>query len=148
MNEKIVLLVEDRKADVELTLEALKESKITNKVIVARDGEEALNYLFGKGEYEGRDLREMPTVVLLDLKLPKIDGFEVLQQMRANDLTKLLPVVILTSSREEQDLVEGYDLGCNSYICKPLEFEAFHEAIKNLGLYWLLLNEAPLKEGE
>jgi len=137
------LLVEDNPDDVDLNLRALKKNKILNRVIVARDGAEALDYLFGTGAYAGRDLSEMPQVVLLDLKLPKIDGLEVLQRLRADDRTKLLPVVIMTSSNEDRDLIESYRLGANSYVRKPVDFTEFAEAVRQLGLYWLLLNEAP-----
>ncbi|TAK07174.1 response regulator, partial [bacterium] len=119
------------------------KNNITNKVDVARDGAEALDYLFGTGAYAGRDTSLMPTVILLDLKLPKIDGFEVLRRLRADDRTKLLPVVILTSSKEEQDIVNGYSRGANSYVRKPVDFAQFSEAVRQLGLYWLLLNESP-----
>lgn len=143
MNNKIILLVEDSLDDVELTLHALKKNRIKNEVIVVNDGVAALDYLFGNGEYSGRDLSIMPTVILLDIKLPKIDGLEVLQRLRANKLTQHLPVVILTSSREEQDVINGYRLGVNSYVRKPVDFIQFTDAVNNLGLYWLLLNEAP-----
>jgi len=143
MNDKVILLVEDDPDDVELTLRALRKNNITNKVDLARDGAEALDYLFGTGTYAGRDTGLIPTVVLLDLKLPKIDGFEVLRRLRADDRTKLLPVVILTSSKEEQDIVNGYSRGCNSYVRKPVDFAQFSEAVRQLGLYWLLLNESP-----
>lgn len=146
MKKKIILLVEDRQADIELTLEAFKESRITNEVVVVRDGEKALDYLFTKGEYAGLALDRMPAVILLDLKLPKVDGLEVLKQIRANEQTKLFPVVILTSSKEEQDVIESYSLGCNSYIRKPVDFQKFAEMVKNVGLYWLLLNEIPSKK--
>ena len=141
MKNKIILLVEDRDDDVELTLEALKESRLTNEVVVVRDGEKALDYLFMRGEYADISPDRMPTVILLDIKLPKIDGLEVLKQIRADERTKLFPVVILTSSNEEQDLINSYSLGCNSYIRKPVDFQKFAETVKNLGLYWLLLNE-------
>jgi len=147
MEEKVILLVEDNPDDVELTLRALKKNKILNKVVVAGDGAEALDYLFGAGTYSGRDMSVMPTVVLLDLKLPKVDGLEVLRRMRADERTMLLPVVILTSSKEEKDLINGYKLGANSYIRKPVDFERFIEAVKQLGLYWLLLNEPPIIRG-
>jgi CheY-like chemotaxis protein len=140
---KTILLVEDNPDDEVLTLRALKKNNIGNEVVVARDGAEALDYLFGAGAYAGRDLSVMPQVVLLDLKLPKVDGLEVLRRMRADERTKLLPVVILTSSREQQDLVDGYGYGANSYIRKPVDFAQFMEAVRQLGLYWLVLNETP-----
>ena len=143
MEEKIILLVEDNADDVLLTERALKKSHILNKVVVAKDGVEALDYLFGQGNWAGRDLNIMPQVVLLDLKLPKIDGLEVLKRLRADSRTKLLSVVILTSSKEEIDLVNGYSLGANSYIRKPVNFNDFAEAVRQLGLYWLVLNEKP-----
>ena len=143
MAEKIILLVEDNPDDETLTLRALKKNNIKNKVIVVRDGVEALDYLFCRGEYADRDPGLPPQVVLLDLKLPKLDGLEVLRQIRANEQTKLQPVVILTSSKEDQDLINGYKLGVNSYVRKPVNFEDFSEAIRQLGLYWLILNEIP-----
>ena len=143
MDEKIILLVEDNPDDVALTVRAFKKNNISNKVIVAKDGVEALDYLFGKGMYAGRDVKDMPVIVLLDLKLPRIDGLEVLRSIRQNEFTKLLPVVILTSSAEEQDVINGYKLGVNSYIRKPVDYNQFSEAIKNLGLYWLVWNEPP-----
>ena len=143
MNDKIILLVEDNTDDVTLTERALKKSHILNKLVVAKDGVEALDYLFGTGIWAGRDISNMPEVVLLDLKLPKIDGLEVLQRIRNDNRTKLLPVVILTSSREEKDLIAGYTLGANSYIRKPVNFNQFVDAVRQLGLYWLVLNEAP-----
>lgn len=143
MNKKIILLVEDEPNDVKLTLRALRKGNILNEVITACDGVEALDYLFGTGRYAGRDLTVMPVVILLDLKLPKIDGLEVLQRLRADERTKLLPVVILTSSKEEQDIINGYRLGANSYIRKPVDFIQFSKAVQQLGLYWLLLNEPP-----
>jgi two-component system response regulator len=137
--------VEDNTDDVELTLRAFKQNNISNKVIVARDGVEALDYLNGTGIYAGRDVKDLPVVVLLDLKLPKIDGLEVLKQIRNNKMTRLLPVVILTSSIEENDIITGYKLGANSYVRKPVDFTQFVDAIKLLGLYWLLWNQpAPL----
>ena len=143
MGSKVILLVEDNPDDEALTLRALKKNNIGNDVVIARDGAEALDYLFGAGAYAGRDMSVMPAITLLDLKLPKVDGLEVLRQLRANDRTSLLPVVILTSSKEEQDLLNGYKLGANSYIRKPVDFGQFVEAVRQLGLYWLVLNESP-----
>ena len=143
MNDNVILLVEDNPDDEALTLRALKKNNILNQVVVARDGAEALDYLFGAGKYSGRDPNLLPHVVLLDLKLPKVDGLEVLRQLRASERTKLLPVVILTSSNEEQDRYRGYDLGANSYVRKPVDFTKFIEAVRQLGLYWLVLNERP-----
>ena len=140
---RAILLVEDNPDDELLTLRALKKQNITNEVVVARDGAEALDYLFGSGPYEGRDLSVMPQLILLDLKLPKVDGLEVLRRVRADERTRLLPVVILTTSREQQDLLQGYGLGANSYVRKPVDFDQFAEAVRQLGLYWLLLNESP-----
>jgi two-component system response regulator len=147
MENRVILLVEDNPDDEMLTLRAFKKNNIANEVIVARDGAEALDYLFGTGQYAKRDLSIMPAVILLDLKLPKVDGLEVLRRLRADDRTRLLPVVILTSSKEEQDIVSSYDLGANSYIYKPVDFDRFTHAVEQLGLYWLLLNELPPKEG-
>jgi len=143
--QEIILLVEDNPDDEALTLRALRKNKIKNEIVVARDGVEAIDYLFGTGSHEGRDPNDLPQVVLLDLKLPKLDGFEVLTKLRADERTKLLPVVILTSSKEQQDIVRGYGLGANSYVRKPVEFEQFVEAVRELGLYWLVLNEKPPK---
>ncbi len=143
MADQIILLVEDNPDDVDLTLRALKKSNIANEVVVARDGVEALEYLFGTGKYAGRDPSAIPQVVLLDLKLPRMDGLEVLERIRADERTRLLPVVILTSSKEEQDLVQSYRMGANSYIRKPVDFNQFTEATRQLGMYWLVLNEAP-----
>jgi two-component system, response regulator len=140
---KVILLVEDNPDDEALTLRALNKNNIKNDVVVARDGAEALDYLFGTGKYAGRDTALMPQVVLLDLKLPKIEGLEVLRRVRADARTKLLPVVILTSSNEDQDRIAGYGLGANSYVRKPVDFSQFLEAARHLGLYWLVLNEAP-----
>ncbi len=147
MEDKLILLVEDNPDDEALTLRALKKNNIRNDIVVARDGVEAVDFLFGTGNYEGRDLSIMPQITLLDLKLPKIDGLEVLRRIRDDERTRLLPVVILTSSKEEQDLINGYSLGANSYIRKPVDFAQFSEAIRNLGLYWLVLNEAPPRTG-
>jgi CheY-like chemotaxis protein len=143
MNGKIILLVEDNPDDEALTLRALKKNNILNDVIVAHDGVEALDYLFGTGPHNGRDPRILPQVMLLDLKLPKVDGLEVLRRVRADERTRLLPVVVLTSSKEEQDLLQSYSLGANSYVRKPVDFSQFTEAVRQLGLYWLVLNEMP-----
>jgi two-component system response regulator len=143
MSEDVILLVEDNSDDEALTLRALKKNNIVNQVVVARDGAQALDYLFGTGEYSGRDASQLPQVVLLDLNLPKLNGLEVLRQLRADQRTKLLPIVILTSSTEEQDRFKGYDLGANSYVRKPVDFNQFIEAVRQLGLYWLVFNERP-----
>ena len=143
MEHKLILLVEDNPDDEELTLLAFRKNNITNEVAVARDGVEALDFLFARGAYAHRSHEKMPTVILLDLKLPKLDGLEVLRQIRSGESTRHIPVVVLTSSREEQDLIASYDLGCNSYVRKPVNFEQFIEATRQLGLYWLLLNEIP-----
>ena len=142
-NNKTILLIEDNKNDVDLTLRALKKNNIVNEVCTMGDGAEALDYLFGQGKHAGRNANALPAIVLLDLKLPKVSGIEVLQRLRANDKTKLLPVVILTSSREEQDMINGYKFGANSYIRKPVDFTQFTQAVQQLGLYWLVLNEPP-----
>lgn len=148
MQDAVILLVEDNPDDEALTLRALKKNNIKNQVVVARDGREALDYLFGEGMYAGRDTQVAPQVILLDLKLPKVDGFEVLRALRGDERTKLLPVVILTSSNEEKDRINGYGLGANSYVRKPVEFGEFIEAVKQLGLYWLILNQiAPAVAG-
>lgn len=138
-----ILLVEDNADDEALTLRAFRKNNVTNEVVVARDGAEALDFLFGTGRYSGRDTTVVPQVVILDLKLPKVDGLEVLRRLRAAPQTKLLPVVILTSSNEERDRLEGYGLGANSYVRKPVDFAKFLDAVRQLGLYWLLLNEQP-----
>ena len=143
MNDTVILLVEDNPDDEALTVRALKKNKILNEVVVASDGVQALDYLFGQGPHAGRDTTETPQVVLLDLKLPKLDGLEVLRRLRADDRTRLLPVVILTSSNEDRDRINGYGLGANSYVRKPVDFDAFVTATAQLGLYWLVLNEPP-----
>jgi len=142
-NDKVLLLVEDNPDDEALTVRALKKHNIANEIIVARDGEEALDFLFARGKFADRNTDVLPQVVLLDLKLPKVDGLEVLQQIRNNTKTQRVPVVVLTSSNEEQDIVKSYDMGANSYVRKPVDFEQFIEAARQLGLYWLVLNEAP-----
>lgn len=141
--EKTILLVEDNSDDEVLTLRALRKNHIGNRVVVARDGVAALDYLFGRGEHLGRDTTDLPQVILLDLKLPKIDGLEVLKQVRADARTRFAPVVVLTSSREERDILTSYELGANSYVRKPVNFDEFINAARELGLYWLLLNEPP-----
>lgn len=141
MNNRVILLVEDNPDDEVLTLDALAANNIGNEVVVARNGVEALDYMFGTGGYEGRDVSEMPAIVLLDLKLPKIDGLEVLRRIRADKRTALQPVAILTSSNEEEDRIKGYSLGANSYVRKPVDFDEFIQAAGQLGLYWLLLNQ-------
>jgi len=143
MEDKIILLVEDNPDDIALTLRALRKSHILNQVVIAHDGVEALDYLFGTGSFAGRDMNVMPEVILLDLKLPRVDGLEVLKRLRANERTRLLPVVILTSSNEESDILHSYDLRANSFIRKPVDFARFTEAVRQLGLYWLVLNEPP-----
>jgi CheY-like chemotaxis protein len=143
MNEKHILLVEDDPDDVKLTLKALEKSRVANTVKVVWDGVEALDYLFATGEFAGRDRSVMPQLILLDLKMPKIDGLEVLRRIRSDEKTKLLPVVILTTSTEDRDRIESYKLGANSYIRKPVDFHQFADAVEQLGLYWLVLNEAP-----
>ncbi|MGZ7046142.1 MAG: response regulator [Candidatus Aminicenantales bacterium] len=143
MKTKHILLVEDNPDDVKLTLRALEKSRVGNIVDIARDGVEALEYLSGTGRFAGRDMSLRPQVILLDLKMPRMDGLEVLQRIRADERTKLLPVVVLTTSTEERDRVESYKLGANSYIRKPVDFAQFAESVRQLGLYWLVLNEAP-----
>jgi two-component system response regulator len=142
--KEVILLVEDNPDDVELTLRCLKNNNLSNEVVVAWDGEQALDYLFGTGSYEGRDTTVMPQVVLLDLGLPKVDGFEVLERLRSDERTSRLPVVVLTSSAEEQACVESYVRGANSCVRKPVDFMEFHEAVKQLGVYWIVLNETLL----
>ena len=145
LNNKTILLVEDNPDDVELTLRAFKKNNIMNEVVVKRDGAEALDFFFGKDGVAGKGNNGLPAVILLDLKLPKIDGLEVLKKLRADERTKLIPIVILTSSKEQDDVVNGYKLGCNSYIRKPVDFNQFADAVKQVGLYWLILNEVPPK---
>jgi CheY-like chemotaxis protein len=141
MSEKLILLVEDNPDDEELTTRALRQAKIANQIVVAHDGREAVEFLFGEGKYAGRDLARMPAVILLDLKLPKLSGLEVLQRVRADPRTKLIPTVILTSSSEDEDMLASYASGANSYVRKPVEFSAFASAVSQLGVYWLLLNQ-------
>jgi two-component system response regulator len=143
VHEKVILLVEDNANDERLTMLALEKSNVLREVVVARDGVEALDYLFARGPHAQRDASDLPALVLLDLKLPRIDGIEVLRRIRSEPLTKMLPVVIFTSSSEERDLVECYSSGCNSYVCKPIDFSRFVESVRQLGLYWLVVNEAP-----
>lgn len=143
--KKVILLVKDNPTDEKLALRALEKSRVANDIVVVRDGAEALDYLFGTGVHEGRDVNQRPAVILLDLKLPKIDGLEVLRRVRADERTQTVPVVILTSSDEERDMANGYKNGANSYIRKPVDFSQFAEAVKQLGLYWLVLNEPPPK---
>jgi two-component system, response regulator len=143
MDEVEILLVEDNPADVELTLRALKKNNIANKLVVVNDGEEALNFIFAKGEYAKRDRNNLPKVILLDLKLPKVGGLEVLAQIKGNPKTRMIPIVVLTSSKEENDIIESYKLGVNSYIVKPVDFDKFIDSVRELGMYWLLINQSP-----
>jgi two-component system response regulator len=143
MKNKIILLVEDNLSDIGLTQRALAKSRIANELVVAEDGQEALDYLFASGKHTGRDMNETPALVLLDLKLPRVEGLEVLRQIRADQHTSRLPVVILTTSKEEQDVAQSYDLGANSVIRKPVDFKKFAESVEHLGLYWLVINEPP-----
>ncbi|TMD16315.1 MAG: response regulator [Chloroflexi bacterium] len=140
-----ILLVEDNPNDIELTLHAFKKNKLTNRIHVVRDGAEALEFLFATGAYAGRDSADWPRVILLDIKLPKVDGLEVLRQIKKDPRTRTIPVVLLTSSREERDILESYRLGSNSYIVKPVEFDQFTNAVRELGMYWLLLNRPPVE---
>lgn len=143
INEIEILLVEDNLNDVELTLRALKKRNLANKVHVVKDGAEALEFIFGTGTYAERDINHIPKVILLDLKLPKVDGLEVLRKVKSDERTKVIPVVVLTSSKEESDLVESYKLGANSYITKPVDFDKFAQTVSEMGLYWLLVNQPP-----
>lgn len=141
--QKVILLVEDNPDDERLTIMGFEENRIANEIVVARDGKEALEYLFGDGTHAGRDTKHLPQVIVLDLKLPKVNGIEVLQKIRENELTRYIPVVVLTSSREDRDLVETYKLGVNAYVQKPVDFVEFGQAVKHLGMFWLLLNNYP-----
>ena len=143
MTSKTILLIEDNSSDIDLTKRALEKGRIANALVVVSDGQEALDYLFGMGEYAGRDSSDFPALTLLDLKLPKVSGLDLLRRIRSDPRTRRMPVVILTSSREEQDIAAGYDLGVNSYIRKPVDFEHFVQSVAQLGLYWLVLNEEP-----
>ena len=143
MPQKMIMVVEDNPDDEELTLRALRQAKIANEIVVTRDGNEALEFVFGTGQYAGRNLDRMPAVVLLDLKLPKLNGLEVLKRLRSDPRTKLIPVVVLTSSSEDEDMLRSYQVGANSYVRKPVEFASFANAVSQLGMYWMLLNETP-----
>jgi len=148
MSEITILLVEDDPNDELLTMRELRQQNISNDIVVVRDGAEALDYLFGSGKYDGRDPNDFPTLMLLDLKLPKVDGLEVLRRVRADERTKAMPVVVLTSSDEQKDKIASYNLGANSYVRKPVDIDQFRNAVKQLHLYWLLLNEAPPKQAD
>jgi CheY-like chemotaxis protein len=147
INEADILLVEDSPDDAELAMHALRREKLANNIVIARDGEEALDFIFCRGPYAGRSFDHPPKLVLLDLKLPKVNGIEILKQVKADPRTKTIPVVILTSSKEERDLVDGYNLGANSYIQKPVDFDQFRQTVKTLGLYWMVVNQSPLNHG-
>ena len=146
INDETILLVEDNPDDIELTMRAFRKNKIANDVVITRDGAEALDYLFCQGNFAGRDAEDTPKLILLDLKLPKLDGLQVLERLRADERTRLTPVVILTSSKEEHDLVSSYKNGANSYVRKPVDFNKFVEAVRQIGLYWLLINESPVQD--
>jgi Response regulators consisting of a CheY-like receiver domain and a winged-helix DNA-binding domain len=144
LDEVEILLVEDNETDAELTIRALKRKNLANKLVWAKDGAEALDFIFGTGKYSERDMEKgLPRLILLDLRMPKVDGLEVLQTIKADERTKMIPVVVLTSSKEDRDIVESYELGVNSYVSKPVEFDEFREAVSTLGLYWMLLNNPP-----
>ena len=142
-NDVEILIVEDNASDAEMAMRAFKKNNLANKIHIVHDGEEALNFIFAKGEYAERDKEQKPKIILLDLKLPKIDGLEVLKELKNNETTKIIPVIILTSSKEESDIIKSYNLGVNSYIVKPVDFDKFVEAVRDLGHYWLLLNINP-----
>ncbi len=148
MEEKIILLVEDNADDEELTIRTLQKNHLKNKIVVVRDGVEALDYLFGTGEFKDRDLSVSPVLIMLDIKLPKLNGLEVLKRIKTDQRTKFIPVVILTSSDEEKDLIESYQLGANSYVRKPVDFAEFQNSVRQLALYWVLLNESPINLGK
>lgn len=141
-----ILLVEDNSSDVELTIRALKKQNLANNIMVVNDGAEALDFIFGKGKYDGRDIDNSPKVIFLDLKLPKVNGIEVLKTIKSNEKTKMIPIVIMTSSQEERDIVESYKLGVNSYVVKPIDFDKFMKTIAELGFYWLAVNKHPFKK--
>jgi two-component system response regulator len=143
MNDKMILVVEDNPDDEEMTLRSLKRAKIANEIAVARDGNEALEFIFGEGAHEGRDIERMPALIVLDLKLPKLNGYDVLKRLRGDERTRRIPVVVLTSSSEDEDMLKSYDSGANSYVRKPVEFNSFADAVTQLGLYWMLLNQQP-----
>jgi len=142
METKEILYIEDNASDIELTLRALKKHNVANSIQIIKDGEEALEYIFATGRYAERDITEKPKIILLDLKLPKVGGLEILKKLKEDEHTKIIPVVVLTSSREEKDMIKSYNYGVNSYVVKPIKFESFSEAVSSLGLYWLLINES------
>jgi two-component system response regulator len=144
VSEVEILLVEDNVHDAELTIRSLKKVNMANHIVHVKDGEEALDFIFARGVFAGRDIAEKPKVILLDIKMPKVDGIEVLRQIKTNDITKTIPVVIMTSSREEQDIIDSYNLGVNGYVVKPVDFDAFAKAVSDLGLYWLAINQPPI----
>jgi two-component system response regulator len=144
VNEVEILLVEDNVHDAELTIRSLKKVNLANKIVHVKDGEEALDFIFARGQFAGREIKDKPKLILLDIKMPKVDGIEVLRQLKSSTLTKTIPVVIMTSSREEQDIIDSYNLGVNSYVVKPVDFEAFAKAISDLGLFWLVINQPPI----